>query len=661
MGRWEQNRGDHGVMRKQNLLGIRNYDRKERAVLIFTWLIIIAEMLYFILPMIILGDRYVFTIHDGLDSSAAVAEMIHKNGLAFHFNRPMPVMNGIPGNYFYGYTFYELLGGVFGYRMQQIINRIIGSVLGFACMALLLNKLFHVRKTSSRCLLWLLSLAYAVMPIAPNRTIAFAALPLVFYSFLDLSTGDFNLKKCLMTTIFPFLSSFPSVMIFVLGIWFAATAVLSLKNKRINGNLSVSFLLMSIATVLFNNNLIWIALHAGETNRSLFAKGLLNNGFSLKDFKEYLLHGQYHAPTLASYIIMPAVLTSIIWCLIRRLKKNERSQGLGWLLTGVIFWISSAFLMAFQEAGFKTGIIFVDGVSWGRITAWTRIVWILMFAFVIFKLDIMDSEKADFKFNRTQSILGIVSGGLVVFILFLCFADSGFPDIDTYYLSPWLGHVLEGARWASLAAFCLFLFSENKSCTTIAIYSVMIVHLIYTAAAGLTYGDTSSSVWFALNDAHADSTITMGEFFSQEQFEKIKEDMDYQGEGVAAYGFHPSVLMYNGYNTIDGYLTVHPMANQISFRRIIAPALEIYPQWKSYYDNWGGRMYLYGTLSYVPTINKNIGPEPLYIDTSEFKKYGGEYIFSRAEISNADRLGLSLIKDYDSEDSIYHIYLYRAD
>lgn len=639
---------------------IKDNNGRKSLLLVFTWFIIIAEMLYFILPMIILGDRYAFTIHDGLDSSAAVAEMIHKNGLAFHFNQPMPVMNGISGNYFYGYTFYELLGGVFGFRIQQILNRIIGSILGFVCMALLINKLFNVTKTSSRCLLLLLSLAYAVMPIAPNRTIAFATLPFVFYTFLNISKSDFNLKNCLMTAAFPFLSSFPSVMIFVLGIWFIATVVFSFKDKCINKNLSLSFVLMSIVTVLFNNNLIWIALHANETNRSLFAKGLLSNGFSMKDFKEYLLHGQYHAPTLASYIIMPAVFTAIIWYLIHTLKKNKKYQELGWLLTGVIFWILSAFLMVFQEAGFTTGILFIDGVSWGRITAWTRIVWILMFAFVIFKLDSIDSEKAGFKSITIQSILGIVSGGLVVFILYLCFADSGFPDINTYYLSPGLGKVLEAARWISLVAFCLFLFAGKKRCTAIAIYSVLIVHLVYTSTVGLTYSDTSSSIWFALNDAHADSAITVGEFFSEEYFERIKADIDYKGEGVAAYGFHPSVLMYNGYNTIDGYLTVHPMENQISFRKIIAPALEMYPEWKSYYDYWGGRMYLYGTLSYIPTINKNIEPEPLYIDTSEFKKYGGEYIFSRAAISNADELGLSFIKDYDSEDSIYHIYLYKA-
>lgn len=47
--------------------------------------------------------------------------------------------------------------------------------------------------------------------------------------------------------------------------------------------------------------------------------------------------------------------------------------------------------------------------------------------------------------------------------------------------------------------------------------------------------------------------ITYAEFFDTSLFEEIKKDIGYNGEKVVAFGFHPSVLIYNGFTTIDGY------------------------------------------------------------------------------------------------------------
>ena len=69
---------------------------------------------------------------------------------------------------------------------------------------------------------------------------------------------------------------------------------------------------------------------------------------------------------------------------------------------------------------------------------------------------------------------------------------------------------------------------------------------------------------------------------------------------------------------------------------------------------------MYGELPFQPTRDKNSEPAPLYIDTDAFVEYGGMYIFSRAEISNAEALGLEFINDFDSEESLYHIYVYQA-
>ena len=65
-------------------------------------------------------------------------------------------------------------------------------------------------------------------------------------------------------------------------------------------------------------------------------------------------------------------------------------------------------------------------------------------------------------------------------------------------------------------------------------------------------------------------------------------------------------------------------------------------------------------MGYGPTKDKTEDSYPLFIDTEAFKQYGGKYILSRAEISNAEDIGLTFLNDYDSEESMYHIWLYEA-
>jgi hypothetical protein len=158
------------------------------------------------------------------------------------------------------------------------------------------------------------------------------------------------------------------------------------------------------------------------------------------------------------------------------------------------------------------------------------------------------------------------------------------------------------------------------------------------------------------------SFISYKEFFAEGLFEKIKEDISYSNEKVVALGYHPSVLMYNGFNCIDGYNNAYPLSYMRRFRTLIAPELEINQEAREYYDSWGGRMYLFNSeLSYEPTRNKNTSPVNLNIDMDVFKNdFEGKYILSRAEISNKDTLGLELKKRYYDDESIYTIYMYQT-
>ena len=63
--------------------------------------------------------------------------------------------------------------------------------------------------------------------------------------------------------------------------------------------------------------------------------------------------------------------------------------------------------------------------------------------------------------------------------------------------------------------------------------------------------------------------LSYGEFYSEELFAKAKEDIGYNGEWSAAYGFHPAILEYNGISTLDGYLGFYSQDYKDRFRKVI--------------------------------------------------------------------------------------------
>ena len=155
--------------------------------------------------------------------------------------------------------------------------------------------------------------------------------------------------------------------------------------------------------------------------------------------------------------------------------------------------------------------------------------------------------------------------------------------------------------------------------------------------------------------------LSYGEFYSEELFDKIKKEIGYQGEWSVAYGMHPAVLQYNGIATLDGYFTLYPLSYKEKFREIIAPELAVDDFNRAYFDDWGGRAYLFSTeIGYQPDRTMNIDEADLLIDPEAFRNLEGTYIFSRVMIRNADALGFQEIGCYLDEESPYKIYVYKT-
>ncbi len=156
-------------------------------------------------------------------------------------------------------------------------------------------------------------------------------------------------------------------------------------------------------------------------------------------------------------------------------------------------------------------------------------------------------------------------------------------------------------------------------------------------------------------------SLSYREFFSENLFTEIKEDISYEGEYSVAYGFHPAILSYNGISTLDACLSHYSQAYKEDFREIIFPALKKSEAARIYFDEWAGRAYIFsGTDESVwnPQKTMNVTDYELSINPEAFKNMNGVYIFSRIEISNKEELNLRLINSYTDKNSPYTIWVY---
>ena len=158
---------------------------------------------------------------------------------------------------------------------------------------------------------------------------------------------------------------------------------------------------------------------------------------------------------------------------------------------------------------------------------------------------------------------------------------------------------------------------------------------------------------------------TYREFFATQQFSDIgkfidKNKTDYK---VVSIGIFPSIAVYNGFHTLDGYMTNYPLKHKHEFRKIIKNELDKNLKYKNYYDKFGGRCYIFvNDLNYADwnyRKERKAVINNLEFNTEAFKKLGGDYIFSAVKINNFEENKLELLKIFESDASAWRIFLYR--
>lgn len=155
------------------------------------------------------------------------------------------------------------------------------------------------------------------------------------------------------------------------------------------------------------------------------------------------------------------------------------------------------------------------------------------------------------------------------------------------------------------------------------------------------------------------------EFYAEEQFDEIKKyiGMPVEEYRVASLGIHPAIAQYNGFFTLDTYNNFYPLTYKYQFRRIIENELSKNNRVRIYFDEWGGRCYLFSSelgKHYMYKKNSTKRLKDLDLNIEPFKQMGGTYIFSGLPIDHPEQNQLVLDKVFNSPDSAWRIYLYKV-
>jgi hypothetical protein len=156
------------------------------------------------------------------------------------------------------------------------------------------------------------------------------------------------------------------------------------------------------------------------------------------------------------------------------------------------------------------------------------------------------------------------------------------------------------------------------------------------------------------------------QFYAVKEFNDIKKFIGkpVQDYRVVSIGIHPAVAQYNGMYTLDTYNNFYPLSYKHQFRKIIAPELDKNKTLKSYFDNWGGRCYIFVSElgeHYLFSKNSSMVIQHLDLNIHALKQLGGDYVISSIPIMNAKENHLDFQKAFQSKEAYWKIYLYKVD
>ena len=165
--------------------------------------------------------------------------------------------------------------------------------------------------------------------------------------------------------------------------------------------------------------------------------------------------------------------------------------------------------------------------------------------------------------------------------------------------------------------------------------------------------------------------VTWESIYMDEVFSRIDRVIgaDKDDYSVVSLGIYPSVALYHGYTSADGYSNNYDLAYKHKFRQIMARELEENPESLRYFDEWGNRLYLTGAphgINGMVAKNQSAYADLDY-DLNAMQALNIRYILSAAPVElsqsalqqTALRLELVEGSPFTDDTAYYEVWVYR--
>lgn len=242
--------------------------------------------------------------------------------------------------------------------------------------------------------------------------------------------------------------------------------------------------------------------------------------------------------------------------------------------------------------------------------------------------------------KRVVRIFGIfllILTNIYIYTLYYCFPGvreliHRIPMLDGWNYSRfiWFNPLL----WYLM--FYLVLDMAVGAIKKVLIFLLLISQLLVIIVTPSYGNEIAKNIQCSIFDKCDNKWSSYKDFYDVSLFDKAKKTLSYQGEPVTAFGFHPSILSYNGFYTLDGYHNIYPLSYKKEFRKLIEPALNSSQQKTRYFDEWGARAYIFSsTISQLHNNESGAESVLLEMDLQQAIKMGLVYIISKYPLDNS--------------------------
>ncbi len=556
--------------------------------------------------LIFRGESY-FQIHDNLDLFMGHYEMLKKAGLWFAHGVNAPILHGISrdlfGSEFNLYNlFFILLPSYWAYLAGYAAKIAIGMI----SFILLAKDIFRERYEDYRPLVIVIAAAFGMIPVFPTYGIAFTSVPLIILFLRKLYFAESfkeQLPWYVAVFLYPLVSYFSYHGFFILSYMVCAVIILWIRDKKFPLSTFISIIVLSAGYIIFEYRLFGAMLGSDTvTIRTTMNHGEITFGQAMKTAFDEFVNASFHSEDSHTYIVLGVVLIGLVLINLGHIKKGRAKNILTEPINLIMLWI--------------------------------------IFNVLIFGL---------YQFEPFRHLFEMLVPPL-----------TGFEFARTAYFNTFLWY-------AELLLVLTRLYDTGERNKRLIANTIAALAVLVVMFAPQVYNDfyyTCYNHAYKILKQKETSTVNYNEFYSVDLFEKIKDDIDYNGEWSASYGFHPAILNYNGIASVDGYLGMYAQEYKEKWNKVIEPAFEGSPSLADYFLGWGARVNLISASdenTYAPLRVMELSDNRLVADMDELKSLDCKYIFSRIEFSNASEIGLNLAGTYTDDKSPYTIYVFEIE